>query len=311
MDIIYFKEMITIYYNYPEYPYLGFKDENLKTPLTFPKQHQNIQPGLEYVMNPPPIFDNPNDIPSGKLQNKVAIISGGDSGIGRAISVLFAKEGADIVIVYFNEHEDANYTKQLIEGYGRHCLLLAGDLRDEVFSSHVVQATLQSFGKIDILINNCGVQFPQNSILDITAEQLRNTFETNIFSFFYLTKAVLPYLEVHSSIINTTSVTAYEGKKNLIDYSSTKGAITVFTKSLALSLADQKIRVNAVAPGPIWTPLIPASFSEGEVEIFGTDTPLKRAGQPFEVAPAYLYLASDASRYVTGQIIHVNGGTIV
>ncbi len=311
MDIIYFKEMITIYYNYPEYPYLGFKDENLKTPLTFPKQHQNIQPGLEYVMNPPPIFDNPNDIPSGKLQNKVAIISGGDSGIGRAISVLFAKEGADIVIVYFNEHEDANYTKQLIEGYGRHCLLLAGDLRDEVFSSHVVQATLQSFGKIDILINNCGVQFPQNSILDITAEQLRNTFETNIFSFFYLTKAVLPYLEVHSSIINTTSVTAYEGKKNLIDYSSTKGAISVFTKSLALSLADQKIRVNAVAPGPIWTPLIPASFSEGEVEIFGTDTPLKRAGQPFEVAPAYLYLASDASRYVTGQIIHVNGGTII
>ena len=311
MDIIYFKEMITIYYNYPEYPYLGFKDENLKTPITFPKQHQNIQPGLEYVMNPPPIFDNPNDIPSGKLQNKVAIISGGDSGIGRAISVLFAKEGADIVIVYFNEHEDANYTKQLIEGYGRHCLLLAGDLRDEVFSSHVVQATLQSFGKIDILINNCGVQFPQNSILDITAEQLRNTFETNIFSFFYLTKAVLPYLEVHSSIINTTSVTAYEGKKNLIDYSSTKGAISVFTKSLALSLADQKIRVNAVAPGPIWTPLIPASFSEGEVEIFGTDTPLKRAGQPFEVAPAYLYLASDASRYVTGQIIHVNGGTII
>ena len=311
MDIIYFKEMITIYYNYPEYPYLGFKDENLKTPLTFPKQHQNIQPGLEYVMNPPPIFDNPNDIPSGKLQNKVAIISGGDSGIGRAISVLFAKEGADIVIVYFNEHEDANYTKQLIEGYGRHCLLLAGDLRDEVFSSHVVQATLQSFGKIDILINNCGVQFPQNSILDITAEQLRNTFETNIFSFFYLTKAVLPYLEVHSSIINTTSVTAYEGKKNLIDYSSTKGAISVFTKSLALSLADQKIRVNAVAPGPIWAPLIPASFSEGEVEIFGTDTPLKRAGQPFEVAPAYLYLASDASRYVTGQIIHVNGGTII
>jgi NAD(P)-dependent dehydrogenase (short-subunit alcohol dehydrogenase family) len=311
MDIIYFKEMITIYYNYPEYPYLGFKDENLKTPITFPKQHQNIQPGLEYVMNPPPIFDNPNDIPSGKLQNKVAIISGGDSGIGRAISVLFAKEGADIVIVYFNEHEDANYTKQLIEGYGRHCLLLAGDLRDEAFSSHVVQATLQSFGKIDILINNCGVQFPQNSILDITAEQLRNTFETNIFSFFYLTKAVLPYLEVHSSIINTTSVTAYEGKKNLIDYSSTKGAISVFTKSLALSLADQKIRVNAVAPGPIWTPLIPASFSEGEVEIFGTDTPLKRAGQPFEVAPAYLYLASDASRYVTGQIIHVNGGTII
>ena len=162
-----------------------------------------------------------------------------------------------------------------------------------------------------MLINNCGVQFPQNSILDITAKQLRDTFETNIFSFFYLTKSVLPYLDANSSIINTTSVTAYEGKKNLIDYSSTKGAISVFTKSLALSLADQKIRVNAVAPGPIWTPLIPASFSEDEVEIFGTDTPLKRAGQPFEVAPAYLYLASDDARYVTGQVIHVNGGTIV
>lgn len=305
------KEMIFIYYNYPEYSYLGFKDENLKTPLTFPKQHQNVQPGLEYVMNPPPIFDNPNYVPSGKLQDKVVIISGGDSGIGRAISVLFAKEGADIVISYLNEHEDANYTKQLVEGCGRRCLLISGDLRDESLSTYIVENTLQTFGKIDVLINNCGVQFPQNSILDITSQQLRDTFETNIFSFFFLTKAVLPYLDVHSSIINTTSVTAYEGKKNLIDYSSTKGAISVFTKSLALSLADQKIRVNAVAPGPIWTPLIPSSFSENEVEIFGTDTPLKRAGQPFEVAPAYLYLASDDSRYVTGQVIHVNGGTIV
>ena len=291
--------MIFIYSNYPEYPYIGFK------------QHQNVQPGLEYVMNPLPIFDNPNYIPSGKLQDKVAIISGGDSGIGRAISVLFAKEGANIVISYLNEQEDADDTKQLVESYGRRCLLIPGDLRDERLSDYIVQNALQTFGKIDILINNCGVQFPQNSILDISAEQLRTTFETNIFSFFYLTKAVLPYLKVNSSIINTTSVTAYEGKKNLIDYSSTKGAISVFTKSLALSLADQKIRVNAVAPGPIWTPLIPASFSENEVEVFGTDTPLKRAGQPFEVAPAYLYLASDDSRYVTGQIIHVNGGTIV
>ncbi len=303
--------MISIFYNYPEYPYIGFKDQNLKTPLSFPKQHQNIQPGFEYLMSPPPIFDNPNAIPSNRLQDKVAIISGGDSGIGRAISILFAKEGADIVIVYLNEHEDANNTRQVVESYGRRCLLIAGDLRDESLSSHIVQSTLHTFGKIDILINNCGVQFPQNSILDITSKQLRDTFETNIFSFFYLTKAVLPYLQAHSSIINTTSVTAYEGKKNLIDYSSTKGAISVFTKSLALSLADQKIRVNAVAPGPIWTPLIPASFSEDEVEIFGTDTPLKRAGQPFEVAPAYLYLASDDSRYVTGQVIHVNGGSMV
>lgn len=296
---------------YPFIPYVGYKDENVKTPLTFPPQHQNIQPGMEYEMNPLPIFDNPNYVASGKLQDKVVIISGGDSGIGRSISVLFAKEGADIVIAYFNEHEDANKTKQIVESYGRRCLLLPGDLRDENFSSYIVQSTINVFGKIDVLINNCGVQFPQNSILDISSEQLRDTFETNIFSFFYLTKAVLPYLEANSSIINTTSITAFEGKKNLIDYSATKGAITVFTKSLSLSLADQKIRVNAVAPGPIWTPLIPSSFTAKEVEVFGTDVPLKRAGQPFELAPAYLYLASDDSRYVTGQIIHVNGGSIV
>ncbi len=190
-------------------------------------------------------------------------------------------------------------------------MLIKGDLTDENFSKEVVERTLNEFNRIDVLINNCGVQYPQNSILDISKEQLTKTFETNIFSFFYLTKAVLPHLKEHSSIINTTSITAFAGKKNLIDYSSTKGAITVFTKSLALSLADQKIRVNAVAPGPIWTPLIPASFTEREVNVFGSDTPLKRAGQPFELAPAYLYLASDDSRYVTGQIIHVNGGTIV
>ena len=296
--------------NYPTIPYLGYKDENLKTPITFPKQHQTNQPGMEYEMNPLPIFENPNYVPSGKLKDKVVIISGGDSGIGRAVSILFAKEGADIVISYFNEHEDANKTKQIIESYGRRCILIPGDLRDEKLSSYIVNTTMNSFGKINILVNNCGVQFPQNSILDISSEQLRDTFETNIFTFFYLTKAVLPFLEANSSIINTTSITAFDGKKNLIDYSATKGAITVFTKSLALSLADSKIRVNAVAPGPIWTPLIPSSFTEQEVEIFGTDVPLKRAGQPFELAPAYLYLASDDSRYVTGQIIHVNGGTI-
>lgn len=215
------------------------------------------------------------------------------------------------MICYLSEHEDANYTKKVIEYYGRKCLLISCDLRKEESSTQVINETLKTFGKVDILVNNCGVQFPQNSILDISAEQLRNTFETNIFSFFYLTKAVLPYLEANSSIINTSSITAFDGKKNLIDYSATKGAITVFTKSLALSLADNLIRVNAVAPGPIWTPLIPASFTAEEVSIFGTETPLKRAGQPFELAPAYLYLASDDSRYVTGQILHVNGGTIV
>ena len=297
--------------NYPLIPYQGFKDENVRTPITFVAQHQDVQPGMEYEMKPNPIFENPNHIPSGKLQNKVVIISGGDSGIGRAISVLFAKEGADIVISYLNEHEDASYTKQIVESYGRRCILIPGDLRDENLSTYIAQTTMNAFGKIDVLINNCGVQFPQNSILDITSKQLKDTFETNIFTFFYLTKAVLPYLQANSSIINTTSITAFDGKKNLIDYSATKGAITVFTKSLALSLADQLIRVNAVAPGPIWTPLIPSSFNEQEVEIFGTETPLKRAGQPFELAPAYLYLASDDSRYVTGQIIHVDGGTIV
>ena len=224
---------------------------------------------------------------------------------------MFAKEGANIVISYLNEHEDANYTKKLVEECGRKCILIPGDLRDENLSTYIADTTIKNFGKIDILVNNCGVQFPQNSILDISTTQLKATIETNVFTFFYLTKAVLPHLEANSSIINTTSITAFAGKKNLIDYSSTKGAITVFTKSLALSLADQKIRVNAVAPGPIWTPLIPSSFNEQEVEIFGTETPLKRAGQPFELAPAYLYLASDDSRYVTGQIIHVNGGTII
>ena len=297
--------------NYPNIPYFGYKDENLKTPITFPAQHQNIQPGMEFKMKPLPIFENPNYTPSNKLCNKVAIISGGDSGIGRAVSVLFAKEGADIVISYLNEHEDANYTKQIIEKLGRKCLLIPGDLRDENLSTYIAQTTMNTFGKINILVNNCGVQFPQNSILDISSSQLRDTFETNIYTFFYLTKAVLPYMETNSSIINTTSITAFGGKKNIIDYSATKGAIMVFTKSLSLSLADQKIRVNAVAPGPIWTPLIPSSFNEQEVEIFGTETPLKRAGQPFELALAYLYLASDDSRYVTGQVIHVNGGTIV
>ena len=300
--------MININLNYP---YIGFKNESIRIPITFPKQHQDIQPGMEYKMEPLPIFDNPNYIPSDKLKNKAVIISGGDSGIGRAISLLFAKEGADIVICYFNEHEDANYTKRLVENCGRKCLLIPGDLRDPDLSTYITKVTISKFGKIDILINNCGVQFPQNSILDISNKQLKDTFETNVFSFFYLTKAVLPYLNSNSSIINTTSITAFDGKKNLIDYSATKGAITVFTKSLALSLADKKIRVNAVAPGPIWTPLIPSSFNEDEVEIFGTDVPLKRAGQPFELAPAYLYLASDDSKYVTGQILHVNGGSIV
>lgn len=233
------------------------------------------------------------------------------AGIGRAISILFAKEGADIVISYLSETEDANYTKTLVENYGRKCVLVPGDLRNESLSSLITTTAIDTFGKIDILVNNCAIQFPQNSILNITSDQLKETFETNIFSYFYLTKAVLPFLDAHSSIINTTSVTAFEGSPALLDYSATKGAINVFTKSLALSLVDQKIRVNAVSPGPVWTPIIPSSTTEDNVETFGSAVPMKRAGQPFEIAPAYLYLASDESRYVTGQIIHVNGGIIV
>lgn len=296
---------------YPEYPYVGYKKEETTTPITFPAQHQDKQPGLEYVMNPKPIFDNPDYVGSQKLKDKVAIITGGDSGIGRAVSIAFAKEGADVAIIYLDEKEDASLTKQAVEYYGRRCMAIEGDLRKEETSCLVVQKVLENFGKIDILVNNCGVQFVQNSILDISAEQLQNTVQTNLFSFFYMTKAVLPHLMANSSIINTSSITAFEGKQNLIDYSCTKGAIVTFTRSLSLSLVNQKIRVNSVAPGPIWTPLIPSSFNEQEVEIFGTETPLKRAGQPFELAPAYVYLASDDSRYVTGQILHVNGGTIV
>lgn len=297
---------------YPEYPYIGYKEEIKKVPLTFPKQHQNKQPGIESIMSPEPIFDNPN-VPTGdKLTGKVAIITGGDSGIGRAVAILFAKQGADIAIVYLDEDDDAYITKQNVENYGRKCITIKGDLRNEDFSRVVVENVLTELGKIDILVNNCGYQMPQDSILDITKEQLLRTFETNVFSFFYLTKAVLPLLKAGSCIINTSSINSFHGNKTLIDYSATKGAITAFTKSMAQNLADKKIRVNEVAPGPIWTPLIPASFSKEEVEIFGNDVLLKRAGQPFEVAPAYLYLAcNDDSNYVTGQTIHVNGGNII
>ena len=296
---------------YPEFPYLGYTNDIKRVPITLPPQHQDVQPGIESIMNPLPIFNDQARIGTNKLINKVTIISGGDSGIGRAIANLFSKEGSDIVIVYLNEENDAMFTKKIVEQNGRRCLCIKGDLRIEEFSNEVVSKTIDNFDKIDILINNCGVQFPQNSILDITAEQLRNTFETNIFSFFYLTKAVLPYLKPYDTIINTSSINSFHGNEKLIDYSATKGAITAFTKSLAKSLANQKIRVNEVAPGPIWTPLIPASFSAAQVSTFGSDVLLKRPGEPFEVSPAYLYLASNDSRYVTGQTIHVNGGNII
>lgn len=296
---------------YPEYSYYGYTNDCFNIPVTFEPQHQDVQPGMEYLMKPNPIFDNPYYIPSGKLKGKVAIITGGDSGIGRATSLLFAKEGAFVVIVYLNEEKDAKYTESAIHSYGGTCMLIQKDLRNEKNCIDIINEVIKKVGRIDILINNAGVQFPQESILDISEEQIKDTFETNVFSYFYITKAALPHLKPNSCIINTTSITAFNGKKNLIDYSASKGAVTVFTKSLALSLVDKKIRVNAVAPGPIWTPLTPASFSKEEVARFGLDVPMKRAGQPFELAPTYLYLASDDSRYVTGQILHVNGGSIV
>ena len=299
---------------YPIYKSIGKKEVCEEVKVLFPPQHQEVQPGMEYLMQPRPISYNPYYTGSCKLKNKVAIITGGDSGIGRAVAYLFAIEGADIAISYLNEHKDANETKEFIENLGRKCLLIPGDLKDEEMSTTVVQKTIECFGKIDILVNNHAVQFVQNSILDISSEQLDLTFKTNVYPFFYMTKAALPYLKKGSSIINTTSITAYQGEPLLIDYSATKGAIATFTRSLSQSLIKDGIRVNGVAPGPIWTPLIPASFSAEQVETFGSGTsevPMNRAGQPFEVATSYLFLASDDSSYMSGQVLHPNGGAIV
>lgn len=292
----------------PLYPYFGYEKRCKQVPITFPPQHQDVQPGLEYLMNPAPISDNPEYKGSGKLTGKIAVITGGDSGIGRAIAIGFAKEGADMAIVYLYERKDAEATKKMVEDYGRNCLLIEGDLRQPAFSKEVVRNTLAMYGKIDVLILNQGVQFPQESIMDISDEQLEDTYRTNIFPHFYMTKAALPYLKPGSTIISTASVTAYAGTPLLVDYSSTKGAIVSFTRSLSLQLAEKGIRVNAVAPGPIWTPLIVSSYSTEYVKTFGLETPMKRAGQPFELAPTYIYLASDDSSFVTGQVLHVNGG---
>ncbi|NUN23836.1 MAG: SDR family oxidoreductase, partial [Candidatus Jettenia caeni] len=246
-----------------------------------------------------------------KLQDKVALITGGDSGIGRAAAIAFAKEGAQVSVVYHNEHKDAEETRRLIEKEGRRCLLIAGDVGDGVFCSQAVKKTVNELGKLDILVNNAAVQFVQESIENITEEQLVTTFRTNIFSYFFMTRAALKHLGKGSTIINTTSVTAYRGSLHLLDYSSTKGAIVSFTRSLALSLIKKGIRVNAVAPGPVWTPLIPASFPEEKVESFGAQVPMERAAEPDEIAPCYVFLASDDSSYITGQVLHPNGGEMV
>jgi NAD(P)-dependent dehydrogenase (short-subunit alcohol dehydrogenase family) len=262
-------------------------------------------------MRPRPRHTDPKARGCDRLKDKVALITGGDSGIGRAVAIAFAKEGADVAIAYLDEHEDALETKRLIEAEGRRCVTIAGDVGEERFCELLVTKTLNDLGSLDILVNNAAEQHPQKSIEKISAEQLERTFRTNIFSYFFLTKAALPHLGRGSAIVNTTSVTAYRGSPALLDYSATKGAIVAFTRSLSQALVEKGIRVNAVAPGPIWTPLIPASFPDEKVETFGTDTPMGRPGQPEEVAPSYVFLASDDSSYMTGQVLHPNGGEVV
>ncbi|WP_420805767.1 SDR family oxidoreductase [Paenibacillus wynnii] len=282
-----------------------------QTKKTLPPQEQDRQPGLESEMNPHPKYEPANYKAAGKLLGKAALITGGDSGIGRAVAVLFAKEGADVVISYLDEHGDAEETKRQVEQEGRKCVLISGDIGVEAFCQDLINKTVEGLGKLDILINNAAEQHPQKNIEDITSEQLERTFRTNIFSMFYLTKAAMPHLKSGSTIINTTSITAYKGNPMLLDYSSTKGAILSFTRSLSANLVEKGIRVNAVAPGPIWTPLIPSTFDAKQVSEFGASQPMKRPGQPEELAPAYVYLASDDSTYVSGQVIHVNGGEVV
>lgn len=262
-------------------------------------------------MRPKPQADDAKHRGSGKLHNKVALITGGDSGIGRAVAIAFAKEGASVSIVYLEEHKDAKETQRLVQEQGRRCLLVPGDVGSEKFCRKAVEETVDSLGRLDILVNNAAEQHPQDSIEKITEKQLERTFRTNVFAYFFTVKAALPHLSEGSAIINTVSVTAYKGSPQLLDYSATKGAEIAFTRSLSQSLVEKGIRVNGVAPGPIWTPLIPATFPEEDVATFGADVPMKRAGQPEEVAPCFVFLASDDSSYMAGQILHPNGGTVV
>jgi NAD(P)-dependent dehydrogenase (short-subunit alcohol dehydrogenase family) len=284
----------------------------MEAKTNFPKQQQGEQPGKQYLMTPEPEVIKKDYKAAGKLQGKVALITGGDSGIGRSVAVHFSKEGASVAIVYKPEEEkDALDTKELVEDAGRDCLLLSGDLRNPDFCQEIVQKTIDRFGKLNILVNNAAEQHPQQSLESITDEQLEATFETNIFSMFRVTRAALKHLKSGDAIINTTSVTSFRGNQQLLDYSSTKGAITSFTRSLSGNLAEKGIRVNGVAPGPIWTPLIPSTFPEDKVASFGSNVPLGRAGQPSEVAPCFVFLASDDASYFTGQILHPNGGEII
>jgi NAD(P)-dependent dehydrogenase (short-subunit alcohol dehydrogenase family) len=278
---------------------------------TQPPQQQGRQPGLQGEMTPQPATTRPQRAGSGRLQGKAALITGGDSGIGRAVAVLFAREGADVAIVYADEHADAEETARLVEKEGGRCVTIAGDVGDEAFCREVVQQTVDQLGKLDVLVNNAAEQHATEHVTELPAEQLERTFRTNIFSQFFMTKAAVPHLGEGSAIVNTTSITAYQGNPMLLDYSASKGAIVAFTRALSQQLIGQGIRVNAVAPGPVWTPLIPASFPAEQVEKFGKNTPMKRPGQPEEIAPSYLFLASDDSSYMAGQVLHPNGGQVV
>lgn len=301
-------------YNFENNYYKYFDKKGIKSTvynILAPEQEQNVQPGMEYLMNPLPIFDNPNYKGSGKLKDKVAIITGGDSGLGRACSIAFIKEQAKVVIVYLNEDKDAKDTKEYIEKLGGDCLLIKGNITDHSFCKKIVEKTLNKYGKIDILINNAGVQYQQDKLENITDEQFDWTMKVNIYGMFYLTKEVLPYLKSGSSIINLSSVTTFYGDPQLIDYVTTKGAIVGFTRSLARNLALKNIRVNAIAPGFFWTPLQPACWVKEKVPSLGSNAAMARGAMPYELAPTFVYLASNDSSYVTGEVIQVNGGEVM
>jgi len=295
------------YYNY--YGNVGVKSTEYQ--IIAPEQEQNVQPGMEYLMTPRPIFDNPNYVGSGKLKDKVIIITGGDSGLGRAAAIAFVKEGAKVVIPYLNEHRDAEETKNYIEKLGGECLLLAGDITKKSFCKEIVESTLKRFGRIDVLVNNAGVQYQQDSLECISDEQFDWTMKVNIYGMFYLTREALPYMKSGASIINLSSVTTFYGDPQLIDYVTTKGAIVGFTRALARNLALKNIRVNAIAPGFFWTPLQPACWVKEKIPSLGSDAAMARGAMPYELAPTFVFLASDDSSYMTGQVIHNNGGQVM